>query len=109
MSDPTPCATDAASTGDVPAAGSGARTWFKALAARLRDWLAVQSLGMKLTVLAVVLMIPASAYYAWSTLQRQEKLSLEVKAMAASGQGAEAAWAYNSALSFSWRCRVDQA
>src|SRR6185436_4482033 len=97
MSDPTPCANDAASTGEAPAAGSGTRAWFKATAARLRDWLAIQTPGMKLAVLGVALMIPASAYYAWSTLERQQKLSLEVKAMAA-GQGAEAAWAYNTAL-----------
>lgn len=97
MSDTTQRTNNATPAGEAPAAGSGMRAWFKALAARLRDWLAIQGLGMKLAVLGVALMIPASAYYAWSTLERQEKLSLEVKAMAA-GQGAEAAWAYNSAL-----------
>ena len=61
MSDPTQCATEAASSGDVPADGSGMRSWLKALVARLRDWLAVQSLGMKFAVLFVALMIPASA------------------------------------------------
>lgn len=96
MTDSTSCATEAVPAGDTTTAGT-VHTWLKALAARLRDWLAIQSLGMKLAVLAVALMIPASAYYAWTTLERQEKLSLEVKAMAA-GQGAEAAWAFNAAL-----------
>jgi hypothetical protein len=71
--------------------------WLKGLMARLRDWLSIQSLAMKLAALVVVLMIPASGYYAWSTLARQEKMALEVKAMTA-GPGAEAPWAYNSAL-----------
>ncbi|WP_431096665.1 AAA family ATPase [Polaromonas aquatica] len=95
MTDPTKSPADIPPGDDAPAASLLA--WFKASIARVRDWLSVQSLGMRLTVLAVVLMIPASALYAWSTLQRQEKLSLEVKAMAA-GQGSEAAWAYNTTL-----------
>ncbi len=68
----------------------------QALRLRLTEWLAVQSLGMKLVLLGVLLMIPASSYVAWSSLERQRQLSAEVSAMApASG---EAVWTYNKEL-----------
>ena len=70
----------------------------KALWVRLRFWLAAQGIGMKLALCAVALMIPASAYYAWTMLERQEKMALEVKAMAAPQRGAEALWTYNTTL-----------
>ena len=65
---------------------------------RLQDWWSVQALVRKLAVLTIALMIPATAFYAWSTLQRQEKMANEVKAMATTGTDGEAVWSYNKAL-----------
>ena len=66
--------------------------------ARVQDWMSIQTLAVKLVLVLVALMIPATAYYAAATLQRQEKMALEVKAMATTGQGGETAWTYNTAL-----------
>ena len=65
---------------------------------RLQDWWSVQKLVMKLAVVAIALMIPATSFYYWSTLQRQEKMASEVKAMATTGKNGEAVWSYNKAL-----------
>ncbi len=70
----------------------------KLWASRLRDWLAVQTLGMRLALVVVALMIPATALYSWSTLQRQEKMASEVEAMATTGKNGETVWSYNKAL-----------
>lgn len=88
----------AASSGSPPRgeAHSAWREWARALHSRLTEWLAVQSLGMKLVLFGVLLMIPASGYLAWSSMARQSQLSAEVNAMApASG---EAVWTYNKDL-----------
>lgn len=68
----------------------------QALRSRLTEWLAVQSLGMKLVLLGVLLMIPASGYVAWSSMERQSQLSAEVNAMAPTS--GEAVWTYNKDL-----------
>ena len=50
---------------------------------RLQDWWVLQSLSLKLAVAGVLLTIPATAFYAWSTLQQQALMASEVSAMAA--------------------------
>lgn len=66
------------------------------LAVRLRQWLGAQSTGLKLSLLAAVLLILLSAGYAWNSLQHQERLRQEVSAMGP-GQG-ESVWSYNQAI-----------
>ena len=73
-------------------------TLIKTARSRLQDWLSIQSLGMKLGLMAIALMIPITAIYAWSIVQRQEVMANEVKAMASTGKGGEAVWSYNKAL-----------
>ncbi len=70
----------------------------KASVSRWRDWYTIQSLWMKLGVVMVAMLIPLTAYYAWTTAQRQEKMLLEVKAMAPGAGSGEAVWAFNTAL-----------
>ena len=65
---------------------------------RLQDWWVVQALGLKLAVLAILLTIPATAFYAWSTLQQQARMASEVSAMVVTDKGGEAMWSYNKAL-----------
>ncbi|MEO6016371.1 MAG: AAA family ATPase, partial [Polaromonas sp.] len=90
--------TDTASGHETPGEHLGLVAGMKAFMTRLRDWLSIQTLGTRFAVLAVALLIPASAFYAWSTLARQEKMALEVKAMAVAAPGSDAAWTYNNAL-----------
>lgn len=63
---------------------------------RLQDWFTVQSTAVKLGVLAVMILIPATAIYSWHTLQKQEQVAEQVKAMAA--KAGEGVWTYNKAL-----------
>jgi cell division protease FtsH len=65
-------------------------------ASRLLDWFTIQSAGIKVLVLALVILIPATAGYSWSVMQRQEQVAEQVKAMAvANGEGV---WSYNKKL-----------
>ena len=69
---------------------------FRKAAARLQDWFTIQSAGVKLLVVTVAILIPATAAYSWSVLQRQEQVAEQVKAMAvANGDGV---WSYNKKL-----------
>ena len=68
----------------------------KKAAARLQDWFTIQSAGIKLMVLAMAILIPVTAGYSWSVLQRHEQVAEQVKAMAvANGDGV---WSYNKKL-----------
>jgi cell division protease FtsH len=88
-------------TGERPveSAGESAGFWATCRKAvtRLLDWFAVQSAGMKLTIVTVALLIPMTAFYSWVSLQAQEKMAADVKAMAATEKG-EGVWSYNKAL-----------
>ncbi|MCY7318634.1 MAG: AAA family ATPase [Ramlibacter sp.] len=68
----------------------------KKAAARLQDWFTIQSAGVKLFVLSVALLIPVTAAYSWSVLQRHERLAEQVKAMAIGNS--DGVWSYNKAL-----------
>jgi cell division protease FtsH len=69
---------------------------FKKAAARLQDWFTIQSIGIKLLVLGMAILIPVTAAYSWSVLQRQQQIAEQVKEMAA-GTG-EGVWTYNKQL-----------
>ena len=77
---------------------SGLLSFIRAVLGGLHDWWSIQSRSIKVLVLAIALLIPATAIYSWSVLQRQEKIAEEVKAMATTGVNGEAAWGYNKAL-----------
>lgn len=57
-------------------------------AARLQDWLIIQSTPVKGMLLALVLLIPATATYSFVLMQRQAVVAEQVKAMAGAGEGA---------------------
>ena len=84
--------------GEAADTPSGLLNLIRTALSRLQDWWSVQSLGLKLALVAIALMIPLTALYSWSTLQRQEKMADEVKAMATTGANGEAMWSYNKAL-----------
>ena len=68
----------------------------KKAAARLQDWFTIQSAGVKLIVLSVALLIPVTAAYSWSLLQRHERVAEQVKAMATGNS--DGVWSYNKTL-----------
>ncbi|TFZ03196.1 AAA family ATPase [Ramlibacter rhizophilus] len=83
-------------TKDEPPEGS---LWLavKKAASRLSDWFVIQSTAVKLLLLALALMIPATGIYSIILTQRQAAVAEEVKRMSA-GQGAEGMWKLNESL-----------
>jgi cell division protease FtsH len=55
----------------------------KKIAARLQDWFVIQSIGIKVMVIIVALMIPASAIYSISLRQKQAAVAEQLKMMTA--------------------------
>lgn len=92
----------AAKKDDLEAAATGAaapNAWLslKKLGARLSDWFTIQSTAVKLMLLAVAILIPATGIYSFTLWQRQAAVAEQVKAMA--GQtGADAMWTLNEKL-----------
>ena len=99
MNDLLKCRNDAPPADEANGAPpSGLLNLIRTARSRFHDWLAVQTHFMKLVILVIAVMIPVSAFYAWSTLQHHEKMVNEVKAMATTGKNGEAVWSYNKAL-----------
>jgi cell division protease FtsH len=64
------------------------------LGGRLSDWFAMQSIAVKMLVIAVAILIPVTAGYSALVWQRQAQVAEQVKAMAAQS-GADALWTLN--------------
>ena len=65
---------------------------------RLQDWFVIQPLTVKLTLLAIAILIPATAIYSVAFLQKQAALAEQVKTMATAGKVGEGVWALNDTL-----------
>ena len=89
-SQPTPEASDAAPEQRRPWLG------IRKAAARLQDWFVIQSATVKVLVVALALLIPASGIYSLVLLQKQAAVAEEVKSMTADQAGA--AWTFNDKL-----------
>ena len=75
--------------------------WWLALKkapSRFQDWFVIQSVAMKLTVLTLAVLIPATSIYSFTLLQKQAALDEQVKAMAVAGGPGEGVWAFNETL-----------
>src|SRR6187402_3185951 len=67
------------------------------LGARLSDWFSVQSLAIQVMVVAVAILIPLTAGYSYTVMQRQATVAEQVKVMAGQA-GADAPWVLNDKL-----------
>ena len=79
----------------------GLTPWWLALKkmpSRFQDWFVIQSASVKLAVLALAVLIPATGVYSFMLLQKQFALEEQVKAMAVAGGAGEGVWAFNEAL-----------
>ena len=76
------------------------RLWLeiKKAFSRLRDWFVIQSLVVRLTVLVVAVLIPASGIYSFRLIQKQAVLAAQVKTMAVAGNAGEGVWVFNAQL-----------
>jgi len=84
-------------TGDNPPASTGLWLAIKKAANRVQDWFVTQPASVKLMVLIVAVLIPATALYSFMLVQRQAVVAEQVKAMSA-GQGSEGIWKLNEKL-----------
>ena len=74
--------------------------WFaiKKAISGLLDWFAIQALAVKLAVLVVAALIPATGIYSFTLLQQQAALAAEVQAMVGDGKSGEGMWTFNDKL-----------
>jgi cell division protease FtsH len=68
---------------DAASAATRLRLAIKKAAGRLQDWFVIQPTTVKLAVLAVALMIPATGIYSYTLIQKQAAVAEQVKAMTA--------------------------
>jgi cell division protease FtsH len=89
---------DLSKPNDVTETRKGA--WFTArkLAGRLLDWFAIQPTAIRLTVLVLALLIPASGVYSYVLIERQAAMAEQLKSMAVAGDPAEGEWALDDKL-----------
>ncbi|MBL1265273.1 AAA family ATPase [Methylomicrobium sp. RS1] len=68
---------------DAAPATTRLRITIKKAVGRLQDWFVIQSVVIKLTVLAVALLIPVTGIYSFMLVQRQAAMIEQIKTMAA--------------------------
>ena len=83
---------------DATTARAGALLAIKKTAGRLQDWFVVQSVAVKLIVLVMAVLIPATAMYSFVLIRKQALVAEQVRTMAVAGNGGEAVWALNDKL-----------
>ena len=81
---------DLSKPSDAAPASTGLWLAIKKAAGRLQDWFVIQSVAVKLTVLAVALLIPATGIYSVMLIQKQAAVAEQVKTMAVAGKRARA-------------------
>ncbi|BAL26355.1 AAA family ATPase [Azoarcus sp. KH32C] len=83
---------------DARPAPTGLRLTVTKAASRLQDWFAVQSMTVRLAVIAMAIAIPLTAFYSVTLAQKRATLAEEVKAMAVGGVPGEGVWTFNDKL-----------
>lgn len=74
--------------------------WFviKKAASRLQDWFVIQAVAVKLTVLAMVILIPATGIYSFTLIQKRTAVAAQVKTMVAEGKSGAGVLAFDDKL-----------
>ncbi len=89
---------DLSEPGDTAPAPGGLWSAIKKVFGRLLDWFAIQPLAIRLAVLAVAALIPATGIYSFTLLHKQAALAAEVQAMVLAGKSGEGMWTFNDKL-----------
>jgi cell division protease FtsH len=89
---------DLSKFGDAAPASTGLWLAIKKAAGRLLDWFVIQPVAVKLAVLAMVVLIPATGIYSFTLIQKQAAVAVQVKAMAVAGKAGEGFWTLNDKL-----------
>ncbi|MGZ4958162.1 MAG: AAA family ATPase [Methylomonas sp.] len=74
--------------------------WFaiKKAARRLQDWFVIQSTSVKVVMVVVTLLIPATGIYSIVLIQKQAAVAEQAKAMGIATEGGEGMWTFNDKL-----------
>ncbi|WP_153111621.1 AAA family ATPase [Propionivibrio limicola] len=89
---------------DLPKPSNGKtaarRLWptLKKASGRLQDWFAIQSTTIRLMVVVMALLAPATGIYTFALMQKREALAEQVKAMDVAGKSGEGVWKFNDTL-----------
>jgi cell division protease FtsH len=76
------------------------RMWFavRKSASRFQDWFAIQPVAIRCAVVALVALIPVTALYSITLIEKHAALTAEVERMAKVNAGKEELWSLNEAL-----------
>jgi len=89
---------DMSKPSDAAPASSGPWLTIKKAAGRLQDWFVIQRGAVKLTVLFVAVLIPATAIYSYRLSQKQAAVAEQVRSMSVAGQAGDGVWTFNDTL-----------
>ena len=89
---------DLSKPGDAAPAPNGPWAAIKKVFNWLLDWFGIQPLGIRLAVLFVAALIPATGIYSFTLLNKQAALAAKVKAMVVAGKNGEGMWTFNDKL-----------
>ena len=89
---------DASNSSNAVPATPGPWSAIKKAANRFQDWFAIQRMFVKLTVLAIAILIPVTGFYSLMLMQKQAVVAEQVKSMAAAGKSGEGMWTFDDKL-----------
>ena len=89
---------DSSKPSDASSAAPGLWIAVNRLAGRLQDWFVIQPVSVKMAVLAMSVLIPATGLYSLTLIQKQVALTEQVKTMANAGSTGEGVWTLNDKL-----------
>ncbi len=89
---------DLSKPGETAPAATGLWLAIKKAASRLQDWFVIQSVFVKLAVLAIIILIPATGIYSFTLMQKQAAVAEQVKTMTVAGKAGEGVWTLNDKL-----------
>jgi cell division protease FtsH len=89
---------DVSNSRNAAPASTGAWFAIRKAVSRLQDWFVIQPTGVKLAVLALAVLIPATGLYSFTLILKQAAVAEQVKSMVAAGKPGESIWALNDKL-----------
>lgn len=67
-------------------------------ASRLQDWFVIQAMAVKVMVLAMAILIPATGIYSYTLIRKQAAMAEQARTMPVAGKAGEGMWAFNDKL-----------
>jgi cell division protease FtsH len=89
---------DQSKPGDAEPEPTGVWMAIKKVIRSLMDWFAIQPRTVRLAVLVVVFLIPATGIYSLTLLHKKATLTSEIEAMGVAGNNGEGMWTFNDQL-----------